>query len=187
MMLPVWAKLENNTPSRTRSVMLLAVGISVVVYICTSFAGYASYGRDVKSNVLLSFPPSDYVKVLQLFVSFKFTLALPFQIYPFAESVVSVCRARDIISLKSESTLRTVGAFICGAIVVTVTMFVTDLGTVFAFIGSLLSTVLSYVIPGVCWLVVDDHSRPSLTWLARTLLCWALVPPITLISYYATL
>ena len=186
MMLPVWAKLENNTERRTLRVMGTSLSISLMVYISTSFAGYSGFGPDVKSNLLLSFPQSTFVNVLQLLVSFKFMLALPFQLYPLGTSFCSLLEALSWLKPHRTPYVRTVVTIVAGGIVVAVSFFVTDLGIAFAFIGSLLSTVISYVIPAICWLTVGDGDA-RMKAMAVGLLLWAMVPPCFLISYYATL
>lgn len=62
-MFPVVNEMENPTASRCNAAASMAVGTAMLLYSIAAGAGYGTYGDEVDSNVLSSYPGKLFHKI----------------------------------------------------------------------------------------------------------------------------
>jgi len=166
---------EISTPSQRR------IDVSIYCAICSAFfiflvvaiEGYWTYGSNVKSDILRSYPKSMMVTIMRISIAFMICLSYPLQLNPsracimsFIDSITRRIQKFDSSSQGNRShddELDRMNSFTEYMKFVTITciflvlsfaiaMVVEDLGLVLAVVGATGSTTISYILPGLVYL-----------------------------------
>ncbi len=142
-------------PSLTNwlKVSLGAVGIAWVLFVMLGSSGYLSFGEDVNSNILETFPSDDaLVNVARI----CFSAAMVFS-YPMNQFMARLCidRAIFVKGLGQGDYPSNFRHYLCtfliwGTIVIIV-MFTDDLGFVLSLTGAVSGSAVGYVLPPLAY------------------------------------
>jgi len=181
---------EVRAPSKRRmdTIVVSAYTVSGAAFALAALFGYATYGDGVTSDVLKGYPQVGIVQVTRLLFSLLAVFSYPLQAHPSRTSCLSlwslVCGsprtagrqvalagsagnnvgARAWLSESQRFRVATVvGLF--GSWLIAV--IVTDLSAVLGVVGATGSTMVSYILPGLCYTQTfqDPHLKRSLAWL----------------------
>ena len=154
------------------AVAVVAVGACLALYVCVGMAGYATFGRDVSSDLLENYPGSEEaVVVSRLGFSALVSFSYPLMCKPARDSFLSLVEhgalpgggARRLANpvdgpafrrrLFRGFTLAFLGSTWAVAAVVD------DLGVILSLIGATCSTFVAFIIPPLIY--VKMHPEPS--------------------------
>lgn len=163
---PVYNELRNHTQKRINNVIYWAIGLAFVLYCTVAGAGYSTYGEDVESNVLISYPKSTLTSVARIFISLLVAFSYPLLANPGRNSSMELWRMtdRDPLAAHKNAKFRFIAVtfvFLFGSF--GVAMILNDLGVVLALIGATGSTVVTFILPGAAYYVMfkEDDSEPK--------------------------
>ena len=74
--------MQNGTQYRVDLVILAVMLFSMLMYAVMGTCGYATYGTQVKSDILMSYPSTSLVSILRIMISFVVTFSYPLSINP---------------------------------------------------------------------------------------------------------
>jgi len=79
---PIYAELENRSPEKFRSILVVAFTVLTALYIGTGICGYIAFGPSVKSDVISVLPPGTATIVARGTMALCIVGTFPFQIMP---------------------------------------------------------------------------------------------------------
>lgn len=93
-MVPICAELERPTRRRKFAVISGAIGTACVLYLAVGVAGYLTFGADVKSDILRSYPDSSpFVSAARLGMTINVLTSYPLQVFFSRLSLASLLAA----------------------------------------------------------------------------------------------
>ncbi|RKF71267.1 Vacuolar amino acid transporter 5 [Golovinomyces cichoracearum] len=178
-------KLVANRKISTTTVIATSIGTAAFLYTLVAITGYLSFGNEVSGNIVGMYPPSTGSIVGKSAIVLLSTFSFPLQVHPCRASVDAVLRWRPIrggvYSLTSldKSPSRSVPllasqnrqasksdtiseprlAFITTVIIVlsyVVSMTISSLDKVLAYVGSTGSTSISFILPGLFYYKISS-------------------------------
>jgi len=158
-------------PSRGRcwAVALCSIGTAIIVYLCMSFSGYATFGSKVQSNILSNYPSeSAVVAAARVMISLVVTCCYPLQAHPSRSCVTTILNTTSLGKALSPTFMHILLTTLFVMASGTIAFFVSDLGLVLSVVGATGSTIVTYVLPGACYFRLFP-SRPS-RWVGLALL-----------------
>ena len=183
----VFNEIENRTQHRIDMTILLAISIAFILYLIVAIEGYRTYGGNVQSDILRSYPKSLVVTIMRIAMAMMVCLSYPLQLNPARKCISSIIKAlrerNRYTSLTSSQvtssnavTIQRFNEFAIYFEHVTVTsifltlsymiaMVVEDLGIILAIVGATGSTMVSYILPGILYIQLSDnagHSRSKM-------------------------
>lgn len=145
--------LINPTQIRLKVVFIIPTTICLLLYLVAACIGYLSFGEDVDSNILRSYPSGlVLINIARLSITLALAGSFPVQFHP-ARNSLSVLLynvpaeklpLRRYFSLTVAMWSATVG----------VTMLTDNLGLVSTFIGALAAVPLTFIYPNFFWIKV---------------------------------
>ncbi|KAG0182592.1 hypothetical protein DFQ28_002763 [Apophysomyces sp. BC1034] len=143
----VFNELQDNTPRRVLKVLVSSVGGSAVMYQIIGVMGYLSFGKDVRGNVILEYPPTLYIAFGRLSVVILAACSYPMVVHPCRDSL---CRFLDT----DRHILSTIAIIICTYLT---SIALKELDLVLAFVGSTGSTTISFILPGLFYYKLHEY------------------------------
>lgn len=173
---PVVNELKNPTIKRFNYVIYLSIATAFSLYSIVAGAGYATYGDEVESNILINYPNTTTTSIARIFVSLLVAFSYPLLCNPGRNSMISLwenfcpgSKTKTFSStkekLKYEDRLYnfrfmvTTAIFLFGSLAVA--MVLDDLGVVLALIGCTGSTVITFILPGAAYYTMHKNSGPA--------------------------
>ena len=144
-------ELRRPSIARVDRVITGSVGMALLVYLIIAICGYATYGSNVESDILESYPENTLLTVVRMFVSFLVIFAYPLQAHPARMCFMALWKA----STGGEEPSVAQGhfrywtitlCFLAGTL--TIAMSLDDLGVMLSIVGATGSTMVSYILPG---------------------------------------
>ena len=83
-------ELKQRTPSRVNSVIGLAIGTALLLYITVAGFGYETYGDEVESDILVNYPETYLTSTARLFVSLLVAFSYPLQAHPARRCILTL-------------------------------------------------------------------------------------------------
>ena len=77
----IWNEMERPTPGRMLTVYLVGLGLSAVMYAIVAGCGYATYGSNVASNILTSYPSTPLTDTARIGLSVVVLFSYPIMIF----------------------------------------------------------------------------------------------------------
>jgi len=177
-MFSILNEIKNNSPSRTVGVIGASIGSAAGIYVLVAITGYLSFGNNVAGNIVGMYIPSVASTIGKAAIVILVMFSYPLQVHPCRASVDAVLKwrpskmraSRDApdsspsgaVPLLSTSTSRSatrndaIGelrfATITTIIIVLsyiVSITVSSLDKVLAYVGSTGSTSISFILPGL--------------------------------------
>eukprot|EP00622_Pseudochattonella_farcimen_P000142 FR734582.1.p1 GENE.FR734582.1~~FR734582.1.p1 ORF type:complete len:346 (+),score=50.95 FR734582.1:117-1040(+) len=158
---------EIATPTRERvdSVIGFSIGLAICVYVIVAVSGYATFGDAVESDILVNYGTGPAVTIARLFVAMLVCFSYPLQCHPSrmcTTSIVKLIFPGATVRHKFKVHLLITAVFLTCSYLVALT--VTDLGVVLAIVRATGSTMVSYVLPGVCYFRIFKERHLKDTW-----------------------
>jgi hypothetical protein len=75
-------ELENFSVARCNTVIRTSIGCSGLIYIVVAVAGYYTYGTEVASDILVSYPQTNLLSAARVFISVLVAFSYPLQCLP---------------------------------------------------------------------------------------------------------
>ena len=196
-------ELKDNTVARVNTVIGNALGMALFFYTIVSSFAYHTYGDLVNGNILLSYPSTKLLAVIRTVIAINVAFTFPLQILPCRSSLWLLIyqfthrhKQQQQHSNDGSDTanggddededddtppkapwhvhLLLTGALCASAFVIA--FFVDDLGVVLSVVGATGSTLISYILPGLFYVVLHKDEGWSMERiLAAALLGWGLI------------
>jgi len=180
-------ELKDPTPPRVNSVILRAVGLALTVYILVAVAGYGTFGDSVESDILTNYGTGGITTTARFFVALLVCFSYPLQCHPSRMCITSIVRLL-VPSASEEGQARIwhigiTAVFLAASYLIA--LVVTDLGVILAIVGATGSTMVSYVLPGLCYfrLFPEPHIKRNLALVQFGLGCVIIPLALTFIFY----
>lgn len=179
----IYSSMENQRLSHWVFISVVSMFFCLIIYSLTGVYGYLTFGKDVKADILLSYPGDD---MMMLIARLLFGISIV-TIYPIilllGRSVIQEPllswrrRCFGVVTTAYESRSRYLLTVLWIAITLLIAVFVPDISKVISVIGGI-SAFFIFIFPGLC-LVFAMQSEP-VSWKTRVFLTgWGVV---TLIS-----
>ncbi len=91
--IPVLAELNRPTRRRKFCVAVGAIGIMFPLFLMVSIAGYSTFGDNVDSDILLSYPDGTFVTIARVGIIVDVLTSFPLMVYFTRPSIVNILRA----------------------------------------------------------------------------------------------
>ncbi len=154
-----------------------SISTALIIYTIVAIAGFYTYGTEVDSNILISYPSrfilhsflsltieTSLTSVARLFVSLLVAFSYPILAHPGRNSILGLWRSLDsdedawIKHNRFRYVVVTVGLLASSFIVA---LFVTDLGIIFSFVGATGATMISFILPGAAYYSMHERQGPA--------------------------
>ncbi|CAO3671866.1 unnamed protein product [Umbelopsis vinacea] len=159
----VYNEQKDNSQKKINQVIGTSIGIAIVLYEGIAVMGYLSFGKAVMGNIILEYPASIFVTGGRIAIVVLVLLSYPLQCHPCRNSLDKILSSGriDVNGTKIQSppsTMKfiaiTIGILL-GTYFVSITM--TKLDLVLAFVGSTGSTVISFILPSLFYLKLHEN------------------------------
>ncbi|KAG2183456.1 hypothetical protein INT43_006462, partial [Umbelopsis isabellina] len=159
----VYNELKDNSKQVMVSVILTSIGSATVIYELIGTLGYLSLGRMVHPNFILEYPSSAFVTGGRIALVILNTFSYPLQAHPCRSSLEKVIACLTAKTRKNgrappsspfQFYVMTTAILISSYIVA---MTVTKLDLVLAFVGSTGSTLISFILPGLFFVKINEN------------------------------
>lgn len=157
-------ELKNPTVRRVDSVIASSIGMAFVLYMLVANCGYATYGDEVASDILESYPENTLVTVVRIFVSFLVIFSYPLQCHPARMCVMALWKAatggQEPSIPQANFRYATITVVFLGLSLV-IALSLDDLGVMLSLVGATGSTMVSYILPGLMYYVLFKDDQPD--------------------------
>ena len=153
---PIYAELENKTTSKMQKVFRYALSISISLYIIAGASAFLVFLNETCGNILLNdFKKSPEIVIASCIFTTAMVLATPVFVNAIRENLNDMIWKRKQIPLIPHVLVTFVIVLVC----VLVSVVVTDIATVFGFIGCTTNPITGYILPTyfVWRLVPKEH------------------------------
>ncbi|XP_075879053.1 putative sodium-coupled neutral amino acid transporter 8 [Nelusetta ayraudi] len=175
----IYSSMENQKLSHWVCISTLSMFFCLLVYTLTGVYGFMTFGREVASDILMSYPGNDVVMIISRLL---FGISI-ITIYPIilllGRSVILnlVLRLerhrRGIVTHSFESRCRFILTVIWISVTVLTAMFVPDMSKVISVIGGI-SAFFIFIFPGLC-LLFTMQTEPVNPTIRSILIVWAVI------------
>uniref|UniRef100_A0A3Q3GN47 Solute carrier family 38 member 8b n=1 Tax=Labrus bergylta TaxID=56723 RepID=A0A3Q3GN47_9LABR len=138
----IYSSMENQKLSHWVLISVLSMFFCLLIYTLTGVYGFMTFGRDVASDILMSYPGNDVVMIISRLL---FGISI-ITIYPII--LLLGRRRRGIVTHLFESRCRVILTVIWISITLVIAMFVPDMGEVISVIGGI-SAFFIFIFPGI--------------------------------------
>ena len=148
-------ELHSPTPPRVLHVIGASALVALGVYLLISFSGYTTFGPQVESDILATYPSSAMVAVARVAISVVVTFSYPLQSHPSRTCILSLLAA--VLGTRgprweTAAHLGVTTGFL--GLSTAIALVVDDLGMVLSLVGATGSTIVSYILPGATYFLL---------------------------------
>jgi amino acid permease len=164
---PVVNELVNPTQPRVDVVMISAIATAFSVFIVVAIAGFLTYGSEVASDVLQSYPDMPVTTVARICISLLVCFTYPLQCNPSRRSILNIWKFVDGNKDPSASVFRFRYILITVlfiALSFLIAFVLSDLGVMLALVGATGSTIVSYILPGGFYYALHKDDKEAPLW-----------------------
>ncbi|KAL0079858.1 transmembrane amino acid transporter protein-domain-containing protein [Phycomyces blakesleeanus] len=159
----VYNELRDNSQRSISTVIGTSIGSSAFIYEAIAILGYLSFGKHVRGNIIMEYPPSVFVAGGRLAIVVLVVFSYPLQAHPCRASLDKILawrtpEARGLKVPPPPSNLKyfcMTTAILIGSYLVAIT--VSQLDLVLAFVGSTGSTTISFILPGLFYYKIHEN------------------------------
>ncbi|KAG2136189.1 transmembrane amino acid transporter protein-domain-containing protein [Suillus cothurnatus] len=177
---PVFNELKTNSQQRMNIVIGTSIGSAIMVYEVIALFGYLTFGSNVGANIIAMYPSTSiFIAIGQLAIVLLITFSYPLQVQPCRNCLDKIFSVGASIKVSSSDndgeivdedhavadmspfkhTLLTAGITGVGFIIA---YFVDNLQMVLSFVGTIGSTTISFILPGLLfWKISRDDPSVS--------------------------
>lgn len=185
-MLAVYNELEDHTEKRTNTVITWSIGLAGVLYELVAILGYLTFGSSVSANVIASYPADSlFVCGGRLAIVALTLMSYPLTIHPCRASLANIYTAfypsrAEVSTEEREALVATeaaqqapvpvpeeLGVATWSAVTVVlvstttaIALAVEDLSLALGFVGSVGSTSISFILPGLLYWRMFRNADP---------------------------
>ncbi|KAM7015270.1 putative sodium-coupled neutral amino acid transporter 8 [Tautogolabrus adspersus] len=151
----IYSSMENQKLSHWVLISVLSMFFCLLIYTLTGVYGFMTFGRDVASDILMSYPGNDVVMIIsRLLFGISIITIYPIILLLGRSVILNLVlriqrRRRGIVTHLFESRCRVVLTVIWISITLLIAMFVPDMGEVISVIGGI-SAFFIFIFPGLC-------------------------------------
>lgn len=160
-------ELRNPTQARFDAVSGCAIVTSGSIYLVVAVAGFLTYGTEVESNILISYPKTKLTSAARVFVSMLVAFSYPILFLPGRSSIMGLWRGfdKDPDAWHKYNSHRYVIVTVCLlAASLGTALLVEDLGLVFGLVGATGATMISFILPGISYYKMHDTMQEGAQW-----------------------
>ncbi|KAG1473938.1 hypothetical protein G6F56_000657 [Rhizopus delemar] len=144
--------LENQTTSSWKHTTILSTGISWTISMTFAVIGYICFGSNVQSNLFMNFATDDpIINIGRFALGISMILTIPMGIFPTREAIQKSLGFET--STKQPTNIQhyavTIILFIT---ILSISIVVRSLGTVYSLVGGFSATTLAYILPAASYL-----------------------------------
>ncbi|GAN08829.1 amino acid transporter [Mucor ambiguus] len=159
----VYNELKDNSKQSITNVITVSIGSSTLIYEAIAILGYLSFGKDVRGNIIMEYPPSYFVAGGRLAIVILVIFSYPLQAHPCRASLDKVL-AWGSASARGSKVPPPPSAFKYFAMTTSILILsyivaitVTELDLVLSFVGSTGSTTISFILPGLFYYKIHEN------------------------------
>ncbi|KAI8975068.1 transmembrane amino acid transporter protein-domain-containing protein [Mycotypha africana] len=166
----VYNELKDNSRRSITKVISTSIGCSAFIYESIAILGYLSFGKNVRGNIIMEYPPSYFVAGGRLAMVILVVFSYPLQAHPCRASLDKVLAWFSAPSADVKLTPPPPSELKFYAMTTTILILsyitaitVTELDLVLAFVGSTGSTTISFILPGLFYYKIhaNDPWKPG--------------------------
>ncbi|XP_041640511.1 putative sodium-coupled neutral amino acid transporter 8 [Cheilinus undulatus] len=175
----IYSSMENQKLSHWVVISVLSMFFCLLIYTLTGVYGFMTFGRDVASDILMSYPGNDVVMIIsRLLFGISIITIYPIILLLGRSVILNLVlriqrRRRGIITHSFESRCRVILTVIWITVTLLIAMFVPDMGEVISVIGGI-SAFFIFIFPGLC-LVFIMQSEPVNARVRVILTVWGVI------------
>ncbi|XP_077448856.1 putative sodium-coupled neutral amino acid transporter 8 isoform X1 [Stigmatopora argus] len=176
----IYSSMENQKITHWIVISVISMLFCLLIYTLTGVYGFMTFGREVASDILMSYPGKDVVMIISRLL---FGISI-ITIYPIIlllgrsvilNLVVRIQRRRwGIVTSAFESRCRALLTFIWITITLLIAMFVPDMGEVISVIGGI-SAFFIFIFPGLCLIFIMQNEPVSNPRIRVVLTIWGII------------
>lgn len=160
-------ELRNPTQKRFDAISGSAIFSAGSIYVTVAIAGFLTYGTEVESNILISYPKATLTTVARICVSLLVSFSFPILFLPGRSSIMGLWRGfdKDEDAWIKNNTFRYTVVTICllaGSL--GTALVVEDLGLIFGFVGATGATMISFILPGISYYKMHEPMQEGPQW-----------------------
>jgi amino acid permease len=148
---------QSRTPKRFVQLSLVAVVVSAAIYLSVGYAGLATYGQDVRGNILTNYPQTAGLLIVAatLGMGVKTVLGYPLQMFPTREALFHAAGVErlDQISIK----LWVAVTFTIGSASFLVASVLPSILVLFDLLGALCASLFAFILPAAFGLTFNKY------------------------------
>eukprot|EP01084_Bolivina_argentea_P019280 35867_1 len=148
-------ELQNNNSRRLNITILLTVIFCFIMYCVVGFGGYFTYGSNSPNNILTAYPDSIVVVVNKIALAVAMSFSYPLYGHPTRDSLASIFFGVAEAKILPKNQYYGISYFILFSTLI-IAMITNDLGLVIGLIGSTGSTIVSFILPALFYLYLND-------------------------------
>ncbi|XP_057699779.1 putative sodium-coupled neutral amino acid transporter 8 [Corythoichthys intestinalis] len=162
----IYSSMENQKITHWVVISVISMLFCLLIYTLTGVYGFMTFGREVASDILMSYPGNDVVMIISRLL---FGISI-ITIYPIIlllgrsvilNLMVRIQRRRwGIVTSSFESRCRALLTVIWITITLLIAMFVPDMGEVISVIGGI-SAFFIFIFPGLCLMFIMQNEPVS--------------------------
>lgn len=164
---PVVNELRNPTQKRFDAISAASIYSAGGIYVVVAVAGFLTYGTQVDSNILVSYPKAPLTTAARICVSLLVAFSFPILFLPGRSSIMGLWRGLDKDEdawLKYNTFRYTVVTICLLAAALGTALVVEDLGIIFGFVGATGATMISFILPGISYYKMHDSMQEGPQW-----------------------
>ncbi|XP_029984605.1 putative sodium-coupled neutral amino acid transporter 8 [Sphaeramia orbicularis] len=160
----IYSSMENQKLSHWVVISVVSMFFCLLIYTLTGVYGFMTFGRDVASDILMSYPGNDVVMIIsRLLFGISIITIYPIILLLGRSVILNLMlrirrRSRGIVTHSFESRCRVVLTVIWITITLLIAMFVPDMGEVISVIGGI-SAFFIFIFPGLCLVFIMQNEN----------------------------
>ncbi|XP_077569538.1 putative sodium-coupled neutral amino acid transporter 8 [Stigmatopora nigra] len=176
----IYSSMKNQKITHWVVISVISMLFCLLIYTLTGVYGFMTFGREVASDILMSYPGKDVVMIISRLL---FGISI-ITIYPIIlllgrsvilNLVIRIQRRRwGIVTSTFESRCRALLTFIWITITLLIAMFVPDMGEVISVIGGI-SAFFIFIFPGLCLIFIMQNEPVSNPRIRVVLTIWGII------------
>lgn len=174
---PIFNELKTNSQQRMNIVIGTSIGSAIIVYEFIALFGYLTFGSNVGANIIAMYPSTSiFIAIGQLAFVLLIMFSYPLQVQPCRNCLDKIFHVGAPIQVfrsgyDDENSVANTSPFKHGLLTAAITgfgffiaYFVDDLQMVLSFVGTIGSTTISFILPGLLfWKISRDDPSVSKT------------------------
>ncbi|KAG7103786.1 Vacuolar amino acid transporter 5 like protein [Verticillium longisporum] len=174
-MFSILNEIKDNSPSSVVGVVGSSIGGAASMYLLVAITGYLTFGNDVNGNIVSMYAPSIATFIGQIGIVILVTFSIPLQVHPCRASLDAVLkwrpnrahngngRSNSPVGGRSDHAVAPMSDLRFAVLTTLILVFgylvalsVTSLERVLAYVGSIGSTSISFILPGLFYYKISD-------------------------------
>eukprot|EP01084_Bolivina_argentea_P215905 366654_1 len=153
-------ELSNSTFSRMNYVVIATYIVTSILYSSSALLGYFTFGNFLNSNVLTNYPQHNVLVLLaRIGLTFAVAFSYPVVMNPGRHCLSSMFYKKNASEISKKRFIIVTSLWNCAAFIVT--MIVSDLGIILAFLGSTGGNMGALILPGLYYYYYNDNHSTS--------------------------